>query len=174
MNMKNAKIFEFLVDLLFVFHCIGLAGFLFIFPLGIFTTQTVNVKMEDFNYNINELPQMYWVFIGISFIAYIIFLMGLYFLRKVAKQLISKQIFSSKIILNLKKSGKYLLASGMSVLIMYILIWLFKLLNGKIELVYGDNVMVPFFLMIVGLFFIIHSKALLIAKETKEENDLTI
>jgi hypothetical protein len=34
--------------------------------------------------------------------------------------------------------------------------------------------MVPLFLMIIGLFFMIQSEALLVAKNFKEENELTV
>ena len=58
-------------------------------------------------------------------------------------------------------------------MVIMILGWIGKLREGLFEFVYDINLMVPLFLMIIGLFFMIQSEALLVAKNFKEENELT-
>ncbi|MFT5918101.1 MAG: hypothetical protein ACI81T_004618, partial [Bacteroidia bacterium] len=49
-----------------------------------------------------------------------------------------------------------------------------RMTNGKLALSYDVNLMIPCFLVIIGLFFVIQSEALLTAKGSKEENELTV
>jgi hypothetical protein len=41
-------------------------------------------------------------------------------------------------------------------------------------LIYDNNLLIPLFLSIIGMFFIIQSNALNLAKGIKEENELTV
>ena len=79
-----------------------------------------------------------------------------------------------KIIKCLKISGTHFLLAGVMFVVIMILGWIGKLREGLFEFVYDINLMVPLFLMIIGLFFMIQSEALLVAKNFKEENELTV
>ena len=107
-------------------------------------------------------------------ISYIIFLRGLFFLRKMARSLLSHKQFSLPIIQNLKKSGSHFIYAGILSFIILFALWLGKLLGGSLELTYDNNLIIPLFLSIIGLFFIIQSETLALAKDIKEENELTV
>lgn len=165
--MGKTIFFKTLVDILYIFHFIGLLGILFIVPLGTVYVDQVNIPVEDWNL-------LYWAVFIVSLIGYIIFLRGLYFLRKMARFLLSNKIFSEITIQNLKKAGNHFLYTGIISFTLFITMWINKLIGGKFELIYNDNIFISLFLTIIGIFFIIQSNTLNIAKGLKEENDLTV
>ena len=165
--MKKAILFKTLVDVLYIFHFIGLIGIIPILTFGTVKINQANTNVEDWNI-------IYWLLFIASIFTYIIFLRGLYFLRKMARFLLTKRYFSDKTVQNLKNSGKHFLYTGILYSIIIVFLWINKLRNGKFEITYNDNILIPFFLCIVGMFFIIQSNALGLAKDIKEENELTV
>ncbi|MFD0992031.1 DUF2975 domain-containing protein [Tenacibaculum geojense] len=165
--MKKAVLFKTLVDILYILHFIGLVGIIFIIPFGTININQVNMDVENWSL-------FYWSIFIVSLFAYIIFLRGLYFLRKMARFLLNNKYFSENTIENLKKSGNNFLCTGIISFVLIIVLWLIKLIGGKFELIYNNNLLIPLFLSIIGMFFIIQSNALNLAKVIKEENELTV
>jgi hypothetical protein len=165
--MKKAILFKTLVDILYILHFIGLIGIIFIIPFGTVNINQINMSVEDWSL-------FYWSIFIVSLFAYIIFLRGLYFLRKMAKFLLTNKYFSDDTIVNLKKSGNNFLYTGIISFALIVVLWISKLTGGKFELIYDNNLLIPLFLSIIGMFFIIQSNALNLAKGIKEENELTV
>lgn len=165
--MKKAILFKTLVDILYIVHFIGLVGILFMIPFGTVNINQVNMNVEDWSI-------FYWSIFIVSLFAYIIFLRGLYFLRKMARFLLTNKYFTENTIKNLKKSGNNFLYTGIISFALIIALWISKLTGGKFELMYDNNLLIPLFLSIIGMFFIIQSNALNLAKGIKEENELTV
>ena len=165
--MKKAILFKSLVDILYVLHFIGLIGVLFVIPSGIININQVNLNVEDWGL-------LHWIIVTVSLLAYIIFLRGLYYLRKMARFLLANNYFSEDTIQNLRKSGSNFLYTGITSFAILIMLWVSKLSKGKLELIYDNNILIPLFLCITGLFFIIQSNALNLAKGIQEENELTV
>ena len=165
--MKKAILFKTLVDILYILHFIGLIGIIFIIPFGTVNINQINMSVEDWSL-------FYWSIFIVSLFAYIIFLRGLYFLRKMARFLLTNKYFSDDTIVNLKKSGNKFLYTGIISFALIVVLWISKLNGGKFELIYDNNLLIPLFLSIIGMFFIIQSNALNLAKGIKEENELTV
>lgn len=165
--MKNTILFKSLIDILYFLQIPGLLVVILIIPFGTF-------NINQANFNIGDLTLIHWVILIISLICYICFLRGLYYLRKVARFLLSKKYFADSIIVNLKKSGSHFLYTGIIYFILLLTKWLNNIYQGKLEFSYSDSSMTPLFITIIGLFFIIQSRTLILAKEMKEENDLTV
>ena len=165
--MKKTILFKTLVDVLYFFHFFGLLGVFFILPFGVVTINQVEMNVEDWSF-------FFWTLAVVSLVAYIIFLRGLFYLRKMARFLLSNKYFSEQIIINLKKSGTYFLFTGILSFILIFLVWISKLTEDEFKLVYDINFIIPLFLIIIGMFFIIQSKTLFLAKNMKEENELTV
>lgn len=165
--MKKAILFKTLVDILYILHFIGLIGILIIIPFGAINNNQENINAENWNL-------FHWLVIIVSICAYIIFLRGLYYLRKMARFLLSNKYFSDSIIQYLKKSGNHFLYTGIISFTLFFAFWINKLTGGKFELVYETNLLIPLFLTIIGMFFIIQSNTLNLAKGFKEENELTV
>jgi len=160
-------LFKTLVDILYSLHFLGLIGIVVLLFFGF-----ANINQLDTDLDNGSI--LFWIISFISLITYLIFLRGLYFLRMIAKFLLSKNYFSPLIISNLRKSGTHFLFTGILSFFVILLLWIGKLMEGKFELGYDTSLIIPFFLMIIGLFFMIQSKTLLLAKNIKDENDLTV
>ncbi|MBU3820802.1 DUF2975 domain-containing protein [Flavobacteriaceae bacterium XHP0103] len=164
--MAKNFIFKTLIDILFIFQGFGIFGAFVLAPFGI-------AKINQVNLADNKWPTHFWILLLLGIIAYIMFMIGIYHLRKVGRYLLSKRYFTVEIISNLKRSGVFLIFSGVLGLMGFIINWILRL-EANYNAIYGTEIALPFFIGIVGLFFVIQSEALLFAKNFKEENDLTI
>ncbi len=165
--MKNTILFKSLIDILYFLQIPGLLVVILIIPFGTFNINKVN-------FNIEEFTLIHWVIMITSLICYICFLRGLFYLRKVARFLLSKKYFADSIIVNLKKSGSHFLYTGIIYFLIKLTNWLNNINIGKLDFSFNDSSFIPLFITIIGLFFIIQSRTLILAKEMKEENDLTV
>lgn len=165
--MKKSFLFKSLVDYLYFLNIGGFFLLLIFIPFGLVESIQINESDEDWSVLVVSIS-------CISVLTYIVFLRGVYYLRKMARHLLTNKYFSKQIIKSLKTSGTHFLLAGIMFIIIMILGWIGKLSDGHFELVYDVNLMIPLFLMIIGLFFIIQSETLLLAKNFKEENELTV
>jgi len=165
--MKRNILFKTLIDILFFLQCFGLLGALIILPSNIGTISQTNISLEDWN-------ATHWAIFILSTIGYILFLIGIYFLRKMARHYLSNKQYSINIIQNLRKSGQYFILYGIITVGIILIQFLEKLINATIEFTYDLNAQMSILAMIIGLFFIIQSNTLINAKKLKEENDLTV
>ena len=165
--MKKSFLFKSLVDYLYFLNIGGFLLLLIFIPFGLVESNQINGSDEDWSILVVSIS-------CISVITCIIFLRGVYYLRKMARHLLANKYFSKQTIKNLKISGTHFSLAGILSLVIIFLAWIGKLYDGKLELIYDLNLMIPLFLLIIGLFFIIQSEALLVAKNFKEENELTV
>ncbi|WGK66098.1 DUF2975 domain-containing protein [Croceiramulus getboli] len=172
--MSQRILFKTLVDILFLIHCFGLIGFILVLPVGFYTTDLVQLKMSNFDFGIDKLPVWYWSGIFLSILAYIFLLLALAFLRRMARILLTRNFFLDPVIEYGRKTGKFFLFSGSTLVLVYIILWLGKLFSGKVQIDLGTDIIIPFFLLMIGLFFKLQAEALQQGKELKEENELTI
>jgi hypothetical protein len=167
--MGNKHLIKIFIDFLYFTYFSGIIGLIALIPISIFIVSRNEIRFENIKEKI-----LIAVALFIGTITYIIFFRGLFLLRKVATQILLNKLFSMSIITNMKKTGKYFTWTGVLLIITYTFIWFGKLFNNKIEIIFSFNSLIPFLLIIFGLFFIIQSNALDIARRFKEENELTI
>lgn len=166
--MKKIKLFKLLIDILYYGLCLSILSLLFIAPFG-FTI----IGMEE--QDVLKWDVFSWLIVLISFISYIILIIGIKHLRTSAKHMIIKGQFFKKIPITLKKSGKALVLSSLLNYLMFTIIFIKKLVvNSELSVLLDNNVLLQMILTIVGLFFILQSDLLRIASNLKQENDLTI
>ncbi|MGY8924675.1 MAG: DUF2975 domain-containing protein [Flavobacteriales bacterium] len=165
--MKKSFLFKSLVDYLYILNVGGFLLLLITISFGFVEINEIKGSDEDWSVLAISIS-------CVSALTCIVFLRGVYYLRKIARHLLTNKYFSKQIIKYLKISGTHFLLAGVMFVVIMILRWIGKLRVGLFEFVYDTNLMVPLFLMIIGLFFMIQSEALLVAKNFKEENDLTV
>jgi len=166
-SMKKSFLFKSLVDYLYILNVGGFLLLLITISFGFVEINEIKGSDEDWSVLAISIS-------CVSALTCIVFLRGVYYLRKIARHLLTNKYFSKQIIKYLKISGTHFLLAGVMFVVIMILRWIGKLRAGLFEFVYDTNLMVPLFLMIIGLFFMIQSEALLVAKNFKEENDLTV
>ncbi|MBN2777826.1 MAG: hypothetical protein JXR36_09290 [Bacteroidales bacterium] len=121
--------------------------------------------------NMEPLHLSGWILLIINCIVYIIFLRGLFFLRKIAREFLLNKTLTKIVVNSMKITGNQFTLAG---LISLIIILTEKLFDLHIETIPKSFSITPFFLIIVGLFFTIQSQTLLKAIKIKDENDLMV
>lgn len=103
-----------------------------------------------------------------------LFLIGLYYLRKMARNQLSNRLYENSVSINLKKSGAFFIANGVLSILAILIVFIIRLTNNNLQFTYNENAQFSVFAIIIGLFFIIQSNTIKKAKELKQENDLTV
>ena len=148
-------------------YLIWLIPFITIVPYGKTSINNVTIDIENWNL-------FYWLLAITALTTYVIFLKGLYFLRKVAR-ILSDKHFSDMNIIHSKKAGIHFLLAGGLYFLIIVFLWLNRsITTGVIEIGTDMDLIAPLSLTIIGVFFIIQSKNLSLAKSFKEENELTV
>ncbi|RXJ52725.1 DUF2975 domain-containing protein [Gelidibacter gilvus] len=164
--MKRNILFKTLVDVLFIFQFIGVITLVIVMPFG-------DTKIQMIDQPVVEWSWALWLVLILSFLTYIIFILGLYHLRKVARYLLVNKYFDLIVVNHLKRSGLYFVVTGIFSLVLLLMVWLVKIMTGKIAL-YDSDITLSFFIITIGLFFIIQSDVILNAKNFKDDSELTI
>jgi hypothetical protein len=171
--MKTNMLLKNLIDVLFIVMIPGILGFIFILPFGMFNTTIGNVEVIGYE-EVMNLPVLYWVAVIVGMLAYGLMLSALWFLKKSARYFVDNNLFKEAVSKNLSKSGLFFILTAMGAITSYIALWIASFEGSRISLTYGDNLFVPLFLAIIGLFFKMISNTLTNARVLKDENDLTI
>lgn len=169
--MKNLGILKSLIDILY-FITLLITVFLFIavcntaFFGGMLPGMSINgVKMG----NPSWLSNVMMVFVLISCM---LFSYAVYLLRQTIEYFMKREFFIPKVIVNFRKIGLFIILSPVISAAAVFLYSIFE--NDKMELTFGfgfDSLLVS---LIVGLFFMVLSEVFKIAKNLKEENELTV
>ena len=167
--MKKINILKAIVDLLWIFSMpvvliiIGVSFTTFFVDLS-----DLNIELNTINMNQNDLFSK--ILFVVSSLNYLLLIVALYFFRKVLTNFVSIRVFEEAVISSFKKIGNLLTFSGFISLIISIIGKIY--FEQKVSLEFGLNQHLV--LICLGLFFLVLSEIFKIAKNAKQENDLTI
>ena len=167
--MKKINILKAIVDLLWIFSVpvvliiIGISFTTFFVDLS-----DLNIELNTININQNDLFSK--ILFVVSSLNYLLLIVALYFFRKVLTNFIRVRIFEEVVISSFKKIGNLLTFSGFISLIISIIGKIY--FEQKVSLEFGLNQHLV--IICLGLFFLVLSEIFKIAKNAKQENDLTI
>ena len=167
--MKKINILKTIVDLLWIFSMpvvliiIGVSFTTFFVDLS-----DLNIELNTINMNQNDLFSK--ILFVVSSLNYLLLIVALYFFRKVLTNFVSIRVFEEAVISSFKKIGNLLTFSGFISLIISIIGKIY--FEQKVSLEFGLNQHLV--LICLGLFFLVLSEIFKIAKNAKQENDLTI
>jgi hypothetical protein len=166
--MKHTKLFKNLINILFYILCLGFLVILFFGPLGFNTIAQENRDVQHWDF-------ISWLLLSISAIAYVFLIIGVKYLKNMAKEMTDLGSFDLAIQYNLRQSGKCLIISSLLNYLTFALIFIKRLvLDSELEVIFDNNILLQIILTITGLFFIIQSDILKLSNNLKTENDLTI
>lgn len=167
--MRKINILKAIVDLIWIFSMpivlviLGFSIALFFVDLG-----ELNIKINSVNFNSDTLFSK--TLLVISALNYLLIIAALYFFRKILNYFIRVKIFEETVIKSFKKTGNLLSVSGIISLTISMISKIY--FDQKIALEFGLNQHLV--IICLGLFFLILSEVFKIAKNQKQENDLTI
>ena len=167
--MKKINILKAIVDLLWIFSMpvvliiIGVSFTTFFVDLS-----DLNIELNTINMNQNDLFSK--ILFVVSSLNYLLLIVALYFFRKVLTNFVRVRVFEEVVISSFKKIGNLLMFSGFISLIISIIGKIY--FEQKVSLEFGLNQHLV--IICLGLFFLVLSEIFKIAKNAKQENDLTI
>ncbi|MFT5256665.1 MAG: hypothetical protein ACI9KF_000286 [Arenicella sp.] len=167
--MKKINILKWIIDLLWIFSMpvvliiIGISFATFFVDLN---DLSIAINALDFNAN-STFSKILFV---ISSLNYLLLIVALYFFRKVLTNFLRVRVFEEVVISSFNKIGNILTFSGFISLIISIIGKIY--FEQKVSLEFGLNQHLV--IICLGLFFLVLSEIFKIAKNAKQENDLTI
>ncbi|OAD46599.1 DUF2975 domain-containing protein [Polaribacter atrinae] len=167
--MRKINILKAIVDLLWILSMpivlviIGFSIAVFFVDLG-----DLNIKINSIGLNTDTLFSK--TLLVVSALNYLLIVAALYFFKKILNYFIRVKIFEEKVISSFKKMGNLLFISGIISLTISMISRFYFL--QKVTLEFGLNQHLV--IICLGLFFLVLSEIFKVAKNQKQENDLTI
>lgn len=167
--MRKINILKAIVDLLWIFSMpivlviIGFSIAVFFVDLG-----DLNIKINSIGLNTDTLFSK--ALLVVSALNYLLIVAALYFFKKVLNHFVRVKIFEETVISSFKKSGNLLFISGIISLTISMISKVY--FQQKVTLEFGLNQHLV--IICLGLFFLVLSEIFKVAKNQKQENDLTI
>jgi hypothetical protein len=167
--MRRIHVLKAIVDFLWI---ISMPAILIIvalcFAIFLVDLDGLNLKINAVFFNENNLLSKVLLFI--SALNYLLIIAALYFFRKALSCFLRVKIFEEIVIKAFKKTGNLLIISGIISLVISMISTLYFKQKIGIELGLNEHIII----ICLGLFFQILSEIFRIAKNAKQENDLTI
>ena len=164
--MKRNILFKTLVDLLFIAQVIGFIGIIFVVPSGVMRINRIDFPVLEWTWD-------NWAILFLSVVSYIVFVKGLFHLRKVARHLLANRYFDLTVVNHLRKCGRCFVLAGIASFIVFMIVWLVRITVDKIT-AYDSDFMISLFIATIGIFFIIQSEVIMNARSFKDDSELTI
>ena len=169
--MKKLSILKSLVDFIWIVTCLPLIPILLFFSVFIFVNpESLNVIFEMNDDIVTASPPIFQVF-GLLFAAMLFLgIYCFYLFRKTLRYFQRIKPFHEKVIENFHKIGRLLSIIGISGSILFFVARV--ILKNEIKINLGIS---PYLTTLcLGLFFMVLSEIFKIAKQAKEENELTV
>lgn len=167
--MKKLSILKATIDLLY-YMSIPILIILLLLVSYIFLSDETNslaFKINGQQMNLDSVESKLFVLIGVA--SYLLIIYCIYLFRKILTYFVKTEIFNKEVITNFNKMGMLIITY---VLINLLCSFLYDISDRNISLELGNS---PYLTLIcLGLFFMVLSEIFKIAKNQKEENDLTI
>jgi hypothetical protein len=170
--MKRIDTLNGMISFFFVFQVIGILGSIFFCIMYLFEPENTSINLFLHGHTISVLNIKTKIIMLITCFGYAVFVYGIYLFKEILELFSKKIIFDTRIIESFKKIGKCFIYASLLYKVPNFFISAMKHSKG-IDIIGGgfDSFL---FTMGLGFFFIILSEVFNIAKQQKEENELTI
>jgi hypothetical protein len=170
--MKKLNILKTLLDLFWLFTLMTIVPLIIIIPMLLFNSEMnldVNIKGQI----LKTTDHFTKIVIVLNVISILLFLYGIYQLRKVIIQFQKKQLFNNEIVERLNLTGKLIIISTILENVSFFIYNYFKKLPSENSI--NINIFDSFLLsLIIGLFLIVISEIFKIAYNIKTESEQII
>lgn len=169
--MRKLIILRAILNLFFFFLIMDAIVTLFLFILFLFSDELLIPIMIN-NQQLTSINQAEIFLLMSAFIGFAFFIYGVFLFKKVLDHFTRRKLFNNQII-------KYFKLIGLSFILYSLLtnlsVFIYKIAaTNKFELVFFSGFNSFLFSLSIGLFFIVLGEIFSIAKNYKEESDLTI
>tara|TARA_B110000091_G_C13762866_1_gene452988 strand:- start:883 stop:1386 length:504 start_codon:yes stop_codon:yes gene_type:complete len=167
--MRKLNILKAIIDFLWIFSTplillfIGFAVMVFFVDLS-----GLDIKINAITFNKNHLLTK--ILFSIAALNYLLIIAALYYFKKTLSYFIRVKVFEDVVINSFQKTGNLLFISGVISLVISFIGNIYLLQKTTFELGLNQHIVI----ICLGLFFMVLSEIFKIAKNAKQENDLTI
>lgn len=169
--MTTERILQLLIDIFFILLMLAFAGVCIAAPLLLITDGVVGFKLFGRAVSTDTGLASYLLG-GLALILAGLFVWSVYRLKKTTRKLVNQKYFDPQVITNFKQAGTGFLIVGLVSIIGKVLANF--LIHSWVGISIDPYPNSEFFMIIIGLFFMLFSKILKRGKELAEENDLTV
>ena len=169
--MRKLNVLKACIDLAFYLSCLTVLAFVVFIPFAVLGQMDgIPIKMQG-----RELIVDNWqakVVLVFTLVSALFFVYGIYLLRKTIGFFLKKDVFNSEVIRNFNVIGICVVTSTLLIVLPSFLYTAFHrtAMGFKLEVGFDS----PLLVISLGLFFMVLSEVFKIAKDLKEENDLTL
>lgn len=170
--MRKIFILRALLQFMVFFMTMGAVGLLIIIPVFLFNSDgDLPVKISGNIIDVNTVGGK--VLLVIGGIAYFLYVYAVFLLKKTIDLFIKRLLFDDEVIKKLNLIGKIFVAVALMINIpaFFSSVFFNQHIDFNLTSYYSDSML---FNVAIGLFFMILSEVFKIAKNLKEENELTV
>ena len=169
--MKRLNLLKTFLDLFLFFGGMSLLGLITIGAFNLFDNAPIPLKIKGRPIVLNDLATS--ILFLVLLISALLFFYAIYLFRENVLFFIRHEIFHERVIVNFRRIGIYLITSQ---LLAGIALFVFNIIQknevgAEVDIGGFDGI---FLSIALGLFFIVLAEVFSIAKNLKEENELTI
>lgn len=170
--MRKLNILKAVLDFFWFFSLIAVIGLILFLPFYLLSSE-INIPVKIKGQEISSQTIFSKVIVSTNVISSLLFLYSIYLLRKVVNLFRKREIFNDEVVRLFNLIGKLIVASS---IIGSFSIFMYNMIERNhlgLSLDFGsyDSFLIS---VSLGLFFMVISEVFKIAKNMKEENDLTI
>ena len=170
--MRKLNILKTVLDIFWVFSIIGVIGTIIFIPFYLFDSD-MNIPLKINGQLIDSQTLFSKIIVMVSIFSALMFLYSVYLLRKVITMFQKMEIFNDEVVRLSNLIGKLIILSS---IISSVSLYIYNRIEDKnvdLTLDFGaSNTLI--ISIILGLFFMVISEIFKIAKNMKEESELTI
>lgn len=168
--MRKIFILRAILQLLLIFSVIAVVGLLIMIPVILFSSDwNTPIRIGGNLLEVNSVGAK--VVLVMGSIAYILYVYVIFQLKKMIDLFIKRLLFDDEVIKKLNIIGKIFIIVVLLTNIPTLFYSMYFSENIEININYSDSIL---FNVAIGLFFMILSEVFKIAKNLKEENELTV
>lgn len=169
--MRSLNILRTIVNILFIFAIIGIIFGLPLIFMIIVLPEQVPFKIDQNTDYKNIASWELAIILILLFAGSVFFVYGLYLFKKVLALFSKRIIFDNRVIILFNQIGKAILIGYGITFASSVFLWISKI-EIELKITFGwSNAL---FIIGIGLFFIVLAEVFQIAKNMKEENELTV
>lgn len=170
--IKPPVLLKTILDVAFWLLIFGLIGGIAVTAFYYFRELPSNLSINGFEITEFTTPIIFGIFCKIIISALIIYVV--YLLRKVVRSFYKKELFTSLQITGLKLIGQLIIITTIADLVLDFLLGVFIERNGRVSMEIDASFSSFWFMLALGLFFVLLSGAFKYAAGIQKENELTV
>ena len=170
--MRKLNILKTVLDIFWVFSAITLIFILIYFPFYLFNSD-MNIPIKIKGQEITSKSNLSKIILLVNIISGLFYVYAIYLLRKVVSLFQKREIFIDEVVKSFDLIGKLIIASS---IISSLSMFYYKAsekdhFDYTLDLRSNNSILIS---IVLGLFFMVISEIFKIAKNMKEESELTI